>query len=66
MTYEGKTQRVIRIIFGLGLLVYLFTDEKFPYWLPFYTFHTNLFVAFWYILAGALPIKGKLSFWLHT
>ena len=66
MKYEGKTQRVIRIIFGLGLLVYLFTDEKFPYWLPFYTFHTNLFVAFWYILAGAFPHNGKPSFWLHT
>lgn len=44
----------------------MFTNDKFPYWLPFYTFHTNLFVAFWYILAGALPYKDKPSFWLNT
>ena len=66
MAYKGKAQRIIRIIFGLGLLVYLFTNEKFPYWLPFYTFHTNLFVAFWYILSGAFPGKEKPAFWLHT
>lgn len=66
MAYKEKPQRIIRILFGLGLLVYLFTDEKFPYWLPFYTFHTNLFVAFWYILAGAFPHKDKTTFWFHT
>ena len=57
--------RIFRAVFGIALLVYMFTNEKMSYWLPFYTFQTNLFIGIWYILAGVFPGNGKANFWLR-
>lgn len=64
MQYKNNTQRIIRTVLGIGLLVYIFTNAKMSYWLPFYTFHTNVFVGAWYILAGLLPGKNQPALWL--
>ena len=60
--YQKKTTRIIRTLIGASLLLYIFTNAKMEYWLPFYTFQTNVFVGLWYLFSGLLPGKEKPSF----
>lgn len=64
MDYQKSTTRIIRTLIGVSLLIYIFTNTKMSYWLPYYTFHTNVFVGLWYVAVGLFPGKQKNTFWI--
>ena len=63
--YQKRSTRIFRTIIGASLLIYIFTNAKMSYWLPFYTFHTNVFVGVWYLFSGLFPGKEQPSFWIN-
>lgn len=65
MKHQSHYLRIVRLSFGISLLVYLLSREKLPNWLPFYTFQTNLLVGVWFLFAGISPGEnGKPTFWM--
>lgn len=57
--------RIVRLVFGLALITYVFTRGKITSWLPFYTIQTNLMVGAWFTLAGIMPEREqKHTFWM--